>query len=84
MLIGLIMISQLNLNDVGGLQTLKKWLDLRSHCFGDDALKFGVKPPKGVLLTGIPGCGKSLTAKCVATAWNMPLLRLDMGRWEVQ
>lgn len=72
--------SQLNLDDVGGLQTLKKWLELRSHCFGDEALKFGIKPPKGVLLTGIPGCGKSLTAKCVATAWNMPLLRLDMGR----
>ena len=72
--------SQLNLDDVGGLQTLKKWLELRSHCFGDEALKFGVKPPKGVLLTGVPGCGKSLTAKCVATAWNMPLLRLDMGK----
>ncbi len=72
--------SQLNLDDVGGLQILKKWLELRSHCFGEEALKFGVKPPKGVLLTGIPGCGKSLTAKCVATAWNMPLLRLDMGK----
>ena len=72
--------SNLNLEDVGGLQTLKKWLELRSHCFGDTAKEFGVKPPKGVLLTGIPGCGKSLTAKCVASAWNMPLLRLDMGK----
>ena len=72
--------TNLNLNDVGGLQTLKKWLDLRSHCFDDKAKLFGVKPPKGVLLTGVPGCGKSLTAKCVASAWNMPLLRLDMGK----
>lgn len=72
--------SNLNLADVGGLQTLKKWLELRSYCFGDTAKEFGVKPPKGVLLTGIPGCGKSLTAKCVASAWNMPLLRLDMGK----
>ena len=72
--------SNLNLADVGGLQTLKKWLELRSHCFGDVAREFGVKPPKGVLLTGVPGCGKSLTAKCVASAWNMPLLRLDMGK----
>ena len=72
--------TNLNLDDVGGLQTLKKWLDLRSHCFDDQAKAFAVQPPKGVLLTGVPGCGKSLTAKCVASAWNMPLLRLDMGK----
>ena len=72
--------TNLNLSDVGGLTTLKKWLELRSHCFDETAKAFGVKAPKGVLLTGVPGCGKSLTAKCVAAAWNMPLLRLDMGK----
>lgn len=72
--------TNLNLNDVGGLQTLKRWLMLRSHCFDDQAAAFGIQPPKGVLLTGVPGCGKSLTAKCVASVWNMPLLRLDMGK----
>lgn len=72
--------SRLDLNDVGGLTTLKKWLELRSHCFSPEAKDFGIKPPKGLLLTGVPGCGKSLTAKCIASAWNMPLLRLDMGK----
>lgn len=72
--------TNLKLADVGGLQTLKKWLQLRSYCFSDTAKEYGVNPPKGVLLTGVPGCGKSLTAKCVASAWNMPLLRLDMGK----
>ena len=72
--------SKLDLNDVGGLTTLKKWLELRSHCFTLDAKSFGIKSPKGLLLTGVPGCGKSLTAKCIATSWNMPLLRLDMGK----
>lgn len=72
--------TKLNLKDVGGLTTLKKWLELRSHCFEVKAKEFGVQAPKGVLLTGVPGCGKSLTAKCVASAWNMPLLRLDMGK----
>ena len=67
--------TKLNLKDVGGLGTLKKWLELRSHCFEVKAKEFGVQAPKGVLLTGVPGCGKSLTAKCVASAWNMPLLR---------
>ncbi|XSS64473.1 AAA family ATPase [Pseudomonas sp. B11] len=72
--------SQLNLDDVGGLATLKKWLHLRGQCFGQAAKEFGVGTPKGLLLTGVPGCGKSLTAKCVSSSWNMPLLRLDMGK----
>ena len=72
--------STLDLNSVGGLNTLKKWLELRSHCFDVEAKQFGIRAPKGLLLTGVPGCGKSLTAKCVASAWNMPLLRLDMGK----
>lgn len=72
--------AHLDLNSVGGLNTLKKWLELRSHCFDVDAKQFGISSPKGLLLTGVPGCGKSLTAKCVASSWNMPLLRLDMGK----
>lgn len=72
--------SRVNLEDVGGLATLKKWLHLRSQCFGQLAQEFGVGTPKGLLLTGVPGCGKSLTAKCVSSSWNMPLLRLDMGK----
>lgn len=72
--------SNLDLNSVGGLNTLKKWLELRSHCFDVKAKLFGIRSPKGLLLTGVPGCGKSLTAKCVSAAWNMPLLRLDMGK----
>lgn len=72
--------SELNLDDVGGLEVLKKWLQLRSHCFSPAAKAFGIRAPKGLLLTGVPGCGKSLTAKCVASSWGMPLLRLDMGK----
>jgi SpoVK/Ycf46/Vps4 family AAA+-type ATPase len=70
----------LDLDHVGGLSVLKKWLSLRSRCFDQEAKTFGIKPPKGLLLTGVPGCGKSLTAKCVASSWNMPLLRLDIGK----
>lgn len=72
--------NKLSLEDVGGLNVLKRWLDLRGQTFSEDAKKFGLNPPKGVLLVGIPGCGKSLTAKCIASAWNMPLLKLDMGK----
>lgn len=67
------------LDAVGGLDVLKAWLDVRRKGFSAKAREFGLPAPKGVLLVGVPGCGKSLTAKCVATAWGMPLLRLDMG-----
>ena len=69
-----------DLSKVGGLQNLKNWLEIRKTAFTQEAIDFGVEYPKGVLLVGIPGCGKSLSAKCVASAWKMPLLKLDMGK----
>jgi ATP-dependent 26S proteasome regulatory subunit len=72
--------NELDLASVGGLDTLKRWLALRATAFGQQARQFGLAAPKGVLLTGIPGCGKSLTAKCISAAWRLPLLRLDIGK----
>lgn len=69
-----------DLTGVGGLGYLKAWLDRRTSAFGDEARKFGLPEPKGLLLLGVQGCGKSLTAKAIASHWRMPLLRLDMGR----
>lgn len=68
-----------SLSDVGGLNQLKEWLNLRSKAFKPEAQKFGLPAPKGVLLLGAPGCGKSLTAKVIGNVWNMPILRLDFG-----
>ena len=68
------------LTDVGGLVHLKKWLERRRLAFSEAARKFGLPEPKGLLLLGVQGCGKSLTAKAIATSWKMPLVRLDMGR----
>lgn len=71
-----------DLNSIGGLENLKTWLKQKEKVFSDmdRAQQFGVDIPKGVLITGIPGCGKSLSAKATATLLNVPLLRLDMGR----
>ncbi|WP_324642443.1 AAA family ATPase [Pseudarthrobacter sp. LT1] len=70
----------LDLGDVGGLQNLKRWLAKRNNSWLDEAADYGIPAPKGVLMTGIPGCGKSLTAKAIAAAWELPLLRLDIGK----
>lgn len=67
------------LGEVGGLNDLKRWLNARTRAFGDDARRFGLPPPKGLLLLGVQGCGKSLSAKAVAELWKFPLLRLDVG-----
>ncbi len=66
--------------DVGGLAGLKGWLGKRALAFSEDARAFGLPAPKGVLLLGVQGCGKSLCAKAVAAQWQFPLLRFDMGR----
>lgn len=68
------------IKDVGGLDELKEWLDKRTKSFSDKARAFGIPAPKGVLLLGVQGCGKSLVAKTIAAEWNLPLLKLDVGR----
>jgi SpoVK/Ycf46/Vps4 family AAA+-type ATPase len=67
-------------NDVGGLDVLKVWLGKRKAAFYRDARDFGLPAPKGLLLVGVPGCGKSLAAKAIGAMWHMPLLRLDVGK----
>ena len=68
--------------DIGGLENLKLWLDKKSKVFKsiNKAIEFGVNMPKGVLIAGVPGCGKSLCAKVTAQMFEVPLLRLDMGK----
>jgi ATP-dependent 26S proteasome regulatory subunit len=66
--------------DIGGLDALKHWLEQRHLAFSDEARRYGLPLPRGVLLVGPQGTGKSLTAKAIAHSWSMPLLRLDVGR----
>lgn len=65
---------------IGGLDELKRWLRQRSNAFTERAREYGLPQPKGMLILGVPGCGKSLLAKTTARLWGLPLLRLDMGR----
>jgi len=68
-----------SLEDVGGLDLLKKWLSARADAFGERAKKYGLPEPKGLLLLGVQGCGKSLSAKAVSSLWGIPLIRLDLS-----
>lgn len=72
--------SQESLKNVGGLDNLKQWVRMRQEAFTEEARKYGIPNPKGVLLVGIQGTGKSLSAKTIAHEWRLPLLRLDAGR----
>lgn len=71
-----------NIDDIGGLENLKDWLYRKAKVFSnlDKAIKFGVDIPKGIMIVGMPGCGKSLTAKATARLFEIPLVRLDVGR----
>lgn len=67
-------------SNIGGLDSLKDWLSKRAVAFSEKAKQFGLPQPKGILLIGVQGCGKSLTAKAISTLWKLPLLRFDVGK----
>ena len=71
-----------NIDDIGGLDNLKEWLKNKGDIYNqlEKAIEFGVDIPKGIMIVGMPGCGKSLTAKATARLFNVPLLRLDVGK----
>ncbi len=71
-----------SIDDIGGLENLKEWLYKKEQIFRqlDKAIKFGVDIPKGIMIVGMPGCGKSLAAKATAKLFEIPLVRLDVGR----
>lgn len=72
--------TDIKIADIGGLENLKNWLKKRNNSWSESAKKYCLPAPKGVLITGVPGCGKSLTAKAMSAAWQLPLLKLDFGK----
>jgi hypothetical protein len=72
--------SDVSFAQVGGLNGLKQWFAGRQRAFSKTGRRFGLPAPKGTVLVGVPGCGKSLSAKALAKDWGVPLLRLDLGR----
>jgi len=74
-----IVADEVPLDRVGGLDELKRWLDERRLAFSRGARDFGLPPPRGLLLMGVQGCGKSLAAKAIARFWSLPEVRLDLG-----
>lgn len=71
--------APVDLNEIGGLRRLKAWLNSRQDALSVEASRFGIPAPRGVLMLGVQGAGKSLASKAVATAWKRPLLRMDVG-----
>lgn len=73
--------TSVNIDDVGGLENMKRWLKKRNNSWLGSAQKdYNLPAPKGILITGVPGCGKSMTAKAMSAMWQLPLLRLDIGK----
>lgn len=71
--------EKLSIDEIGGLDNLKDWLRKRQKAFTQEARKFGLDQPKGLLVMGVSGCGKSISVKAVASLWSLPLFRLDMN-----
>lgn len=72
--------TDIGIEDVGGLDNLKNWLRKRNKSWLDSVKEYGLPSPKGILITGVPGCGKSLIAKAISAMWQLPLLKLDIGK----
>jgi len=68
-----------DISSVGGMENIKRYIGQRTTCFSDSAIEYGLPLPKGILLLGVQGCGKSLMCKAISSQWGLPLLRLDVG-----